>query len=254
MQNLIYPCKVMNISQNYNGIYSHTISSTGKPKAFPIDEVAGSGNDAYFYAPCDLKVMRIYGVNNNGTNTIWLESLNKVKLANNKESYVTIMIVHPNDDTLKKFKVNQVYKKYDKMFLKGNDGNATGKHFHIEIATSRFKDLKNNGWIKNNKGAWIISNNSIKPEQAFYIDKKFTKIKNNAGLNFINLKTNKYYNKVDTKYISLVDALKSIGINSSFSNRMKIAQNNNIYNYIGSYEQNIKLLNLLKEGKLKKDS
>ncbi len=50
---------------------------------------------------------------------------------------------------------------------------------------------------------------------------------------------------------SIVDGLKSIGINSSFENRKKIAKNNGISNYIGSYEQNVMLLNLARNGKLK---
>ena len=255
MQKLIYPTKIMNISQTYNGIYSHINSSTGYPKSYPIDEVGSSGVAAYFYAPCDLIVKRIYGVNNNGTNTIWLESLEKVKLANNKESFITIMVVHPNDDTLRKFKVNQVYKQYDKMFLRGDDGNATGKHLHIEISTSKFSDLKNNGWIKNSKGAWVISNKSLKPESAFYVDEKFTKIKSNGGLNFKKLDDNTnnnsmYYPEYKGLSKSLVDALKSIKVDSSFDNRQKIAKKNGISNYSGTSIQNNKLMSLLKKGKL----
>lgn len=42
-----------------------------------------------------------------------------------------------------------------------------------------------------------------------------------------------------------------IGVDSSFSNRKKIASKNGINNYSGSASQNLKLLNLLKQGKLK---
>lgn len=51
--------------------------------------------------------------------------------------------------------------------------------------------------------------------------------------------------------VSIVDALKEIGIDSSYSYRSKLAIANGITNYIGSSEQNTKLLNLLKQGKLK---
>lgn len=51
---------------------------------------------------------------------------------------------------------------------------------------------------------------------------------------------------------SIVDALKQIGVDSSFSNRKKIAERNSIYDYRGTATQNTKLLNLLKSGKLKK--
>lgn len=51
---------------------------------------------------------------------------------------------------------------------------------------------------------------------------------------------------------SLVDALKSISVDSSFSYRSKLAKKNGISGYIGTASQNSKLLNLLKQGKLLK--
>lgn len=51
---------------------------------------------------------------------------------------------------------------------------------------------------------------------------------------------------------SIVEGLKSIGVDSSFANRKKIAKANGISAYAGTATQNIKLLNLAKKGKLKK--
>ena len=62
------------------------------------------------------------------------------------------------------------------------------------------------------------------------------------------VKTN--YLKCTYKGSSLVDALKSIKVDKSFSYRKKLAQANDISGYIGTASQNIKLLNLLKAGKL----
>lgn len=59
-----------------------------------------------------------------------------------------------------------------------------------------------------------------------------------------------YYTRYKGKSKSLVDALKSLKINSSRKNREKIAALNGIGNYKGSASQNTKLLNLLKKGKL----
>lgn len=59
-----------------------------------------------------------------------------------------------------------------------------------------------------------------------------------------------YYKKFDST--SIVDGLKSIGVDSSFSNREKIAKANGVNNYSGTASQNEKLLSLLKQGKLKK--
>lgn len=59
-----------------------------------------------------------------------------------------------------------------------------------------------------------------------------------------------YYKKYTGKSVSIVDALKSIKVDSSFSYRKKIAKANNIKNYVGLPSQNSKMLKLLKEGKL----
>lgn len=59
-----------------------------------------------------------------------------------------------------------------------------------------------------------------------------------------------YYTKYSGNTVSIVVALKSIGVDSSYSNRKSIAIKNGITNYSGTNTQNIKLLNLLKQGKL----
>ena len=255
MQYLIYPTKTMCISQSYDGKTSHNDELTGKPMAYAIDENCGDKKRDYFYAPCDLYVKRVYGIDGPGTNTIWMQSKDKVKLANGTTSYVTIRVTHPNDDTLKKFKVGQFYKQYDKLFLEGNDGFATGYHFHIEVNTCKFEELDGKiqpGWVKNSRGAWVTSPHSIKPEDAFFIDKKFTKVIKTLGLNFKYLPTEKvtYYPKYEGKSKSIVDALTSLKIDATFKNRSNIAKINNIKLYIGSAYQNKKMLSLLMEGKL----
>ena len=192
MQSLIYPMKVMGITQNYNGRYSHYGESHAKDYiCYPIDDAGKDSGRDYFYAPCDLVVKRIYGVKNKGTNTIWLESCNKVKLANGKESVVTIRVTHPGDDDLSKIKVGQKFKQYAQMFHEGKDGQATGYHHHICVSMCNFNKLYNNGWIKNSNGYWVTAPKAIKPEDAFFVDKKFTNIKNNGGLKFKDLPSKK---------------------------------------------------------------
>ncbi|MGI6005613.1 MAG: N-acetylmuramoyl-L-alanine amidase [Christensenellales bacterium] len=51
---------------------------------------------------------------------------------------------------------------------------------------------------------------------------------------------------------SIVDALKGIGIDSSYAYREKLARKNGIKDYRGTALQNISLLNMLKNGKLKR--
>lgn len=70
-------------------------------------------------------------------------------------------------------------------------------------------------------------------------------------LNMLRGNSNGYYSS-NYKGLSFVDGLKSIGVDSSFKNRKVIARNNGISNYTGSYVQNVRLLKLLKQGKLRK--
>lgn len=180
---LIYPTKIMNITQNYNDNFSHKPNSTGKPiYDYPIDENCGSTGRNYFYCPCDeIEIKRIYGVGGSGANTIWLQSTSKVLFADNTEDYCTILVTHPNDDTLKPLKKGQKFKRKEKMFLEGKDGNATGNHFHISVAKGKFVY---SGWKKNNLGAWCITGKPVKPEDAFFVDLEFTTIKKTNGLTF----------------------------------------------------------------------
>ena len=66
--------------------------------------------------------------------------------------------------------------------------------------------------------------------------------------------TVQYYPKCASSYTSLVEALKSIGVDSSKANRTKIAAANGISNYTGTASQNNTLLDKLKAGKLVKPS
>ena len=59
-----------------------------------------------------------------------------------------------------------------------------------------------------------------------------------------------YYSACNTSYTSIVEALKSINVDSSYSYRKKIASANSISNYSGSATQNVQMLNMLKSGTL----
>lgn len=60
----------------------------------------------------------------------------------------------------------------------------------------------------------------------------------------------KYYKSFNN--VSIVNGLKSIGVDSSFANRKKIAKANGISAYFGTAKQNTKLCDLARKGKLKK--
>lgn len=61
-----------------------------------------------------------------------------------------------------------------------------------------------------------------------------------------------YYPKYNGTTNSIVMALSTIGVDYTMAHRKEIAEANGITNYTGTAEQNTKLLNLLKAGKLKK--
>lgn len=61
-----------------------------------------------------------------------------------------------------------------------------------------------------------------------------------------------YFPKYNGTSGSIVTALKSLGVNSAFSYRKKIAKKNGITLYVGTVTQNIKMLTLLKQGNLLK--
>ena len=200
MQYLKYPVANMRITQNYKGMVSHYNGYSGSPNDYAIDEAGkDSTKSEPFLAPCDMIVKRIYGVNTKGVNTIWLQSLNPVKLANNTESYITMLVMHVDDSDLINIKVGQTYKQGEKIFVEGTDG-ASGYHFHISVANTTFDKLNNNGWIQNNKGTWVISNNAIKPEDAFYVDDSYTKVISSGGLNFKSLTNSDKTNISNLKY------------------------------------------------------
>lgn len=60
----------------------------------------------------------------------------------------------------------------------------------------------------------------------------------------------KYFKRYTGNTVSIVDALVSIGENSSRGYRGTVAKANGIVGYVGSAAQNTKMLNLLKAGKL----
>ena len=129
MNYLTYPLKVMNITQGYNDNYTHKRHSEGNLKDYPIDDACGSGNNSYFYCPCDeMVVKKVYGVGLRASNTIWLESTTPV-ITPTFTDYITIMIVHPKDKDLKNVYVGRKYQRNEALFPKGADGFASSSIF-----------------------------------------------------------------------------------------------------------------------------
>lgn len=103
------------------------------------------------------------------------------------------------------------------------------------------KNSAGNLWYKLSDGNWIFSDNLTDEKPAVVPSQS----------NAPSASSVKYYPQYKGSSNSIVDALKSIGVNSSFDHRAKIAAANSISNYSGTSAQNNNMLKLLKSGKLK---
>lgn len=247
MEKAILDIKELNITQGMNGSYSHN-----GDKAIDLGKAC-----SYLRAPFTGTIKRIY----KNCNAVWLESSEKVMYADGTVDYMTVMTLH--DSNISNLKVGQKIYQGETYYHPGVKGNVTGSHIHIAVGKGKFRG---NGWYKGKyqprakSYAWLIYNQYDVNKALFIADK--VKQTNTlykwklAGddINKVDNSTDKqsYYSKCLYKGNSIVDALKSIKVDSSFSHRQKIAEKNNIDDYRGTAEQNTKLLNLLKKGKLKK--
>ena len=180
---LTYPFKVMRITQNYLGRTSHYPHTTGSPKDYPVDEGGSDSGRDWFYCPCDkIKIVKIYGVGNSGVNTMWIQSTSKVHFADGTTDYFCAQLTHMNDSDLRRLKVGQTFKRGQPVCQEGIDG-ATGNHIHMSVGKGT---MKGSGWTQNTNRKWVLTttNGTIKPEQAFYVDKSFTKIASSGGITF----------------------------------------------------------------------
>ena len=228
----------------------------------------------------DHKAIDIVASDRSETNIIALESgtvttvVNNIKSTNHKSkgldtygNYVkikqkngkTALYAHMKYGSIKVNK-GQYIEKGTVIGAIGETGNAYGKHLHLEIQTSN--NIKENPIISLNTQ---VDNPSVTEKQTKNIPTSQNSNQNNnntkhtpktkeiieQNISSSNTQT-EYLNANNYKHGSIVDALKSIGINSSYNYRKKLAKANNIKNYHGSYFQNIQMLNLLKQGKLKK--
>lgn len=286
MEKATFYMEALRITQKANSNFSH--------RGVNAIDVAGYDTKIEsLKAPFTGVVKRIY----KDCNAVWLESKDKVKYANGKEDYMTVMTLHDND--VSNLYVGKVIKQGEVYYEEGTKGKTTGAHIHIAVGSGKFTGT---GWYENSNGEWCI-NNQMNIYDALYLPKNI-KIIDNGGYNwkyinddvntyivkkgdtlstiaknykttvenlvkinnikdknkiyinqilYINNNTKNniiYYKKYTGNTHSIVDALKSIGENSSYNERVKIASINSIKNYTGTSFQNKKMLELLKEGKL----
>lgn len=175
-------------------------------------------------------------------------------------------------------KNGQYINKGDRIGYMGESGNAYGAHLHFEVWKDGVrinpleyldKDLYIEG-LKYKVGDKVTINGvyvSSTSEQKLTprittgtITRIVNNVRNpylldNGNIGWINdnviVDNTKYLSNPTYNGTSIVDALNQIKVDSSFNNRSILAELNNIQNYTGTKEQNIKMLDLLKRGLLK---
>ena len=133
-------------------------------------------------------------------------------------------------------KSGQSVKKGTMLGKTGKTGKATGVHLHLGI-----RDLEKLSTAQVKKITWSLLQSCayVDPEKVAYAAPAAAAAKPAVT----------YLPRYTGKSNSLVDALKAVKVDSSYSYRKKIAIANCISAYIGTASQNTKLLTLLKQGK-----
>lgn len=203
---------------------------------------------------------------------------NFVKLKH-QDGYYTLYAHMKNGLNVKK---NQYVKKGQILGYMWDSGNAYGKHLHFEIRKDSKRinpqEYLNKDFIeqldyslKYKIGDTVeingvyVSSTSKEKLRPLITKGKITDIIEDANnpylleegrIGWVNdnvilsKENNRYLSNKTYQGNSIVDALKEININSSYQYRTELAKLNNIDNYKGTKDQNLKLLNLLKQGLL----
>jgi len=173
----VFPCRNVNITQNYSSAYSHATQSgsTNGIKSYPIDFAWG---DTYLMAPCRMKSVKMNGFwNESVLNQVFFHSTEKVHCANGEYDYITILAGHTDDWDYSQDKIGTIYEQGQDMLNYGTDGNVSA-HLDIVVALGL-----QTGWVQNSYGEWVLPN-SRKPEDIFYIDQKYNNVINTQGISF----------------------------------------------------------------------
>ena len=225
----------------FNGANHYITSPYGKRKTISTS----AGSTASFHYGTD------YGTNGKKLPQYAIEDGYVFAAQRAKDSALYVWVIYPRIKKaflhyhLNSYKVRsgQTVKSGTLLGYTGKTGKATGVHLHLGIRDlTRLSDSQ----IKHMTWALLRSCAYIDPEKLYYTAPSASTSKpTQTG-------SASYYPKYTGKSVSLVDALKSLKIDSSFANRKKIAVKNSIKAYLGTAKQNTQLLNLLKQGRLKK--
>jgi hypothetical protein len=164
-QKPLFPMTYVNITQKWG---------TGTHKyGYPIDNAGKDARIDNCFAPFDGIVRKLW---DNG-NSVWLESLDKVKFADGSIDYAVFMATH--DNNISDLKHGQKIKQGKVFYQEGTAGQATGNHVHMECGKGKFTGT---GWGEKPNGQWVI-NRPIRPTALFWLNNRH-RIIQTLGLKF----------------------------------------------------------------------
>lgn len=161
-------------------------------------------------------------------------------------------------------KSGQFVKAGQRLGYMSDSGNAYGGHLHWEVWKngSRINPteyLNKDFIVAVKKTLDEVAQDVLEGKYGNYPERKTRLEAEGYNYSEVQARVNELVNGNSIKYLhnpnytgtSIVDALNQTGVDSSFNNRSKLAQNNGITNYKGTAEQNTKMLEMLKNGTLK---
>lgn len=152
-------------------------------------------------------------------------------------------------------------KKGQKLGYMSDSGNAYGGHLHFEVWKNGTRINPTEYLDKDlfteqvNKSTEELANEVIQglwgngQERKDRLGSRYAEVQ--ARVNEILAPKVNYLSNTTYGGVSIVDALKEIGVDSSYQYRARLAEVNDISDYRGSAEQNTRMLELLKNGRLK---
>ena len=233
-----------------------------------------------------------YGSDSTSTNsdrTVWGSGVGQVLAAGFDNVLGNVVIIRYNNCQLKngttKDLIQRLYHldridvvkgqsitKDTRIGLYGNTGKyTTGAHLHVEFDTDVNYPTYSPTLSSSSNIIKAGTDSTLNPAQVMYVKNSAPDYQSVVGASNSNCWLSSdvsyskydesapdgeigalYYPKPNYSGTSLVEALKSIGVDSSFDNREKIAAANGITNYTGTATQNDSLFSLLMSGQLRR--
>ena len=173
MINLCFGMRTINVTQLPGGSYSH-----------PNMAMDLAGEDAgidYWWAQGRWKVVGFFG----SAGTILFTHVDRegnpepVYCADGIQRLVTLALTHSGNRYVQRPEIGTIYENLAPMYEEGTQGNATGNHIHLEVAsgihTTKIWDDQMRVWRMPNE---------LNPVRTIFINKGFSRILNTAGAAF----------------------------------------------------------------------